>query len=50
MIGPKMENEEDGDGGEINLATHWLLPSAELYNLWENLHYDDNIKEKVLGF
>lgn len=47
--GPSLENEEDSEGGDIHFATHWVLPSAEFFNLWENLLYDDNIKEKVNG-
>lgn len=45
--GPSLENEEDSEGGDVHFATHWVLPSAEFFNLWENLLYDDNIKEKV---
>lgn len=48
-IGPRTDNEEDENGGELCLATQWVLPSSQLYNLWENLHYDDCIKEKVMG-
>ena len=31
----------------MNTATHLILPSASIYNLWENLYYDSNIKENV---
>lgn len=42
-----METFEDDCAGQVNLATHWLLPSASLFNIWENLIYDDDIKNNV---
>jgi len=37
----------EGDGQELPAASHWLLPSAEIHGLWENLIYDSTIKENV---
>lgn len=45
--GKTIQTECDEDGGAITLATHLTLPSQELYTLWENLYYDNNIKENV---
>lgn len=36
------------DGEEISAATHWILPSAEFYDLWENLFYESGVKENVI--
>lgn len=45
--GPNLENDEDSEGRDVNLATQWVLPSSEFFNLWENLFYDENVKERV---
>lgn len=39
--------EGDGENDQVNIATHLVLPSAEIFNLWENLYYENNIKENV---
>ncbi|XP_058803990.1 pachytene checkpoint protein 2 homolog [Phymastichus coffea] len=38
------------DGESISAATHWILPSAEFYDLWENLFYEQGVKENLLNF
>lgn len=43
-------NEIDADDEQVCLATYLRLPSIELINLWETLHYEDNIKENVSMF
>jgi len=45
--GPTTHTEADEEGEEVTLATHLVLPSKELFTLWENLYYDNNIKEKA---
>ncbi|XP_030376427.1 pachytene checkpoint protein 2 homolog [Scaptodrosophila lebanonensis] len=41
----------DGDGFEsVVPANHWLLPATEFIGLWENLVYDEGLKEKLLKF
>lgn len=35
------------DNEEISISTHWILPSRGFQGIWENLHYDLNIKENV---
>lgn len=45
--GPMNQNEEDEDG-ELVVSTQLTLPSAHLVSLWENLFYEDNVKENVL--
>lgn len=42
---------EELDEGEMDIpaATHWVLPSAEFDDLWDNLIYDTPIKEQVSG-
>lgn len=40
-------SEADGSDEELVLATHLTLPSASLMNLWENLYYDNSIKQNV---
>lgn len=47
--GPTTQVETDEADEEITLATHLTLPSKELFTLWENLYYEDNIKENVKG-
>lgn len=46
--GPQNDGFEDQSGEEINLSTQWVLPSADMSNLWETLIYDTNIKQNVL--
>ncbi|RZB84914.1 pachytene checkpoint protein 2 -like [Asbolus verrucosus] len=48
--GPINQIEEADEEGQLNVATHLMLPSAYLYNLWENLYYDNNIKENLLKY
>lgn len=45
--GPMNQNEDDEDG-ELVVSTQLTLPSAQLVSLWENLFYEDNVKENVL--
>ncbi|XP_067619991.1 pachytene checkpoint protein 2 homolog [Eurosta solidaginis] len=46
----------DGDSGEgedddaVPASSHWLLPSHSFLHLWENLIYEDGLKEKLLKF
>ncbi|KAF7286483.1 hypothetical protein GWI33_005121 [Rhynchophorus ferrugineus] len=42
--------ETDGEGEEVTLATYLTLPSQELFTLWENLYYEDNIKNNLLKY
>lgn len=42
-----MDQNEDDEDGEIVISTQLRLPSAVLVNLWENLYYDNNVKENV---
>jgi len=35
------------DSGELSVASHWLLPTQEFHNMWENLYYDCDIKNNV---
>ena len=37
----------DGDGQEVSAAQHWVLPSRDFHGLWENLVYEQNIKENL---
>lgn len=48
--GTSTQTETDDDGQEICLAVHLTLPSKELHTLWENLYYENNIKENVNVF
>ncbi|KAG5858453.1 hypothetical protein JTB14_026453 [Gonioctena quinquepunctata] len=48
--GPVMQSECDGDEGEIIISTQLSLPSACLVNVWENLYYDNNIKQNLLRY
>lgn len=48
--GTSTQTETDDDGQEICLAVHLTLPSKELHTLWENLYYENNIKENVSFF
>ncbi|KAH8414176.1 hypothetical protein KR222_011516 [Zaprionus bogoriensis] len=43
----------EGDGDEIDLviaANHVLLPAKEFIGLWDNLIYEEGLKEKLLKF
>lgn len=35
------------DGEEISASSHWILPSKEFSDLWENLYYNPDVKENV---
>ncbi|KAJ8922930.1 hypothetical protein NQ315_001474 [Exocentrus adspersus] len=49
--GPMVQTETDeNDESEAVLATHLSLPSTSLFNLWENLYYDNNIKSNLLKY
>jgi len=37
----------EGDVEELPAASHWILLSAEFYDLWKKLIYDSTIKENV---
>lgn len=47
--GPGTEELEENEE-EIPAASNWILPAAEFEDLWENLIYDDPIKEQLLSF
>ncbi|XP_056638499.1 pachytene checkpoint protein 2 homolog isoform X1 [Diorhabda sublineata] len=47
---PFHQNEEDGNDGEITISTQLILPSACLLNMWENLFYDNDIKQNLLKY
>ncbi|KAJ8972677.1 hypothetical protein NQ317_001697 [Molorchus minor] len=49
-LAPLSKKEDDGEDGELVIATHLSLPSADLVNLWENLFYEDNIKQNLLRY
>ncbi|XP_019886529.1 pachytene checkpoint protein 2 homolog isoform X2 [Ooceraea biroi] len=34
------------DSDELSVASHWLLPTQEFHNLWDNLYYDGDVKDK----
>ncbi|EZA57516.1 hypothetical protein DMN91_002709 [Ooceraea biroi] len=38
------------DSDELSVASHWLLPTQEFHNLWDNLYYDGDVKDKLLRF
>ncbi|KAK9872263.1 hypothetical protein WA026_017064 [Henosepilachna vigintioctopunctata] len=46
---PMTQNEYCSDG-EINIATHLVLPNVDLVRAWENLHYESDIKENLLRY
>ncbi|KAL5291219.1 TRIP13 family protein [Megaselia abdita] len=48
----EIESFEDGGGDseEVPASNHWILPSMEFLTLWENLVYEDGLKEKILKF
>lgn len=48
--GPLIQNEEDGNDGEVTIATQLTLPSSCLLNMWENLFFDNNIKQNLLKY
>uniref|UniRef100_W8CEG0 Pachytene checkpoint protein 2 n=1 Tax=Ceratitis capitata TaxID=7213 RepID=W8CEG0_CERCA len=44
---------DSGDTGEcdaVPASNHWLLPSSSFLHSWENLIYEDGLKEKLLKF
>ncbi|XP_054725851.1 pachytene checkpoint protein 2 homolog [Anastrepha obliqua] len=45
-----MESGDGGDGDTVPASSHWLLPSSNFLQLWENLIYEDGLKEKLLKF
>ncbi|XP_066258748.1 pachytene checkpoint protein 2 homolog [Euwallacea similis] len=50
LDGASTQTEIDENGGEIALASHLALPCKELFTLWENLYYEDNIKQNLLKY
>lgn len=50
LKGPQNDVCEDDTGTEVNLATLWMLPSIDIHNTWENLIYNNNIKENLLNY
>lgn len=42
-----VESGEGGDGDAVPASSHWLLPSSSFLHLWENLIYEEGLKEKV---
>lgn len=38
------------DSDELPVASHWVLPTQEFHNMWENLYYDCDIKNNVSIF
>ncbi|CAG9773676.1 unnamed protein product [Ceutorhynchus assimilis] len=42
--------ENDSDGCEVNMASHISLPSKSLFQLWESLFYEKNIKGNLLKY
>ncbi|XP_017480126.1 PREDICTED: pachytene checkpoint protein 2 homolog [Rhagoletis zephyria] len=45
-----VESGDAGDGDAVPASSHWLLPSNSFLHLWENLIYEDGLKEKLLKF
>lgn len=38
------------DSEEFSVASHWVLPSQEFHHIWQNLFYDNDIKNDVSKF
>lgn len=38
------------DSEELSVASHWVLPSQEFHHIWQNLFYDNDIKNDVSKF
>lgn len=43
---------EDGDNGDEETPSfrQWALPSAEFHGLWESLHFDTQVKRRLLRY
>ncbi|XP_044736682.1 pachytene checkpoint protein 2 homolog [Chrysoperla carnea] len=48
-FGPQEDVLQDSDE-VLTLSTNWILPSADLHCLWENLIYENEIKQNLLKF
>ncbi|CAH0563536.1 unnamed protein product [Brassicogethes aeneus] len=44
------ELEQYSDDNELLYGSQYILPSAELFDIWENLYYESNIKENLLKY
>ncbi|XP_055907857.1 pachytene checkpoint protein 2 homolog [Eupeodes corollae] len=44
------QGDQEGDSEEVPASNHWLLPSHSFVGLWENLIYEENLKENLLKF
>ena len=42
--------EDDECEDEVPCYKEWGLPSQEFHRLWESLHYETNIKRKLLHY
>ncbi|XP_032666799.1 pachytene checkpoint protein 2 homolog isoform X2 [Odontomachus brunneus] len=38
------------DSEEFSVASHWVLPSQEFHHIWQNLFYDNDIKNDLLHY
>lgn len=48
--GAQYEKIDDESGDSVVLSTQYMLPSEEIFGIWENLIYDDDIKQKLLNY
>uniref|UniRef100_A0A1B0D966 AAA+ ATPase domain-containing protein n=1 Tax=Phlebotomus papatasi TaxID=29031 RepID=A0A1B0D966_PHLPP len=48
---PRFPLQMDTDTAEeVTASNHWILPSSEFVGLWENLIFDDDVKENILRY
>lgn len=46
---PAEETADDGEESNVAFST-WTLPSLEFDGLWESLHYEEDVKSKLLRY
>ncbi|KAJ6646461.1 Pachytene checkpoint protein 2 like [Pseudolycoriella hygida] len=47
---PELEMIENGSDEETAAANHWILPSREFHDSWNNLYFESGLKENLLQF
>ncbi|XP_037050567.1 pachytene checkpoint protein 2 homolog [Bradysia coprophila] len=47
---PELEMIENGSDEETAAANHWILPSREFHDSWNNLYFEQGLKENLLQF
>ncbi|XP_059621826.1 pachytene checkpoint protein 2 homolog isoform X2 [Phlebotomus argentipes] len=49
--GPEAEQlQMNGDSEAVTASNHWILPSEDFIGLWENLIFEEGVKESIMDY